>query len=144
MILALTSFAPPARADWLQPDVTYREAQLVLRMALRDTAGHSRDPARLDSLGVALLRLGRLAEAERIFRRSLKLLPRDDAAEAALGKLALFKDRLSEAESLLADAARSDAEALHDLFAVRKQCWLAGEYDEGFGVLLGHRLKDIV
>ena len=118
-------FAAGARADWLQPDISYREALLVLKMAARDTAGHSDDPGRLDSLGVALLRLGRLGEAEKVFRRTLAIRPGDDAAEAGLGKLALFDDRLGAAESLLAGAADSDDGAREDLFSalVRK-----GEY----------------
>lgn len=119
------ALAAPAGADWLQPDVTYREAQFELRMAARDTAGHSHDPARLDSLGLALLRLAHLGEAEKIFRRSLRLARHDDAAEAGLGKLALFSDRLAEAESLLEGAAQSDAGALRDLFAARIR---RGEY----------------
>ena len=56
--------AASAAADWLQPDASLREAQLLLRVAVRDTAGHGDDPVRLDSLGVALMRLGRLSEAE--------------------------------------------------------------------------------
>ena len=117
--------APAAsRADWLQPDGSYREAQLILKMAARDTAGHGDDPGRLDSLGVALLRLGRLAEARKVFQRSLALRPADDGARASLGKLALFDDRLSEAESLLAGV-QDDAGALHDLLAARVR---RGEY----------------
>ena len=62
-LLALASYPAAARADWLQPDPSYREAQLMLRLAARDTAGHAGDPGRLDSLGVALLRLVRLDDA---------------------------------------------------------------------------------
>src|SRR5439155_245306 len=43
--------APAAsRADWLQPDGSYREAQLILKMAARDTAGHGDDPGRLERM----------------------------------------------------------------------------------------------
>jgi len=110
--------AAPARADWLQPDATYRDAQFLLRSALRDTVGHPDDPARLDSLGVALLRLARTDDAARIFRRVLEIKPGDDGAEAALGKLALFDGRVAEAESLLAQAG-DDLETLRDLYAAR-------------------------
>src|ERR1044071_5339277 len=75
VIGALTLAPVPSLADWLQPDGSYREAQLILKMAARDTAGHADDPGRLDSLGVALLRLGRLAEAREGFQRSLALSP---------------------------------------------------------------------
>ena len=54
LILALACVAL-ARADWMQPDETYREQQLLLRLAARDTTGHGNDPGRLDSLGVVLL-----------------------------------------------------------------------------------------
>lgn len=115
----------PARADWLQPDPSFHEAQLDLRAALKDTAGHASDPARLDSLAVALLRLGRLDDAEKLFRRVLEGAPGDDAAHAGLGKLALFRDRASEAESLLAAASPENDGARADLFAARLRL---GEY----------------
>ncbi|MGH7730704.1 MAG: hypothetical protein ACRENJ_05565, partial [Candidatus Eiseniibacteriota bacterium] len=67
--LALVILATAARAEWLQPDASYRDAQLVLRQALRDTVGHGGDPARLDSLGLAQLRLARFAEARAAFAR---------------------------------------------------------------------------
>jgi hypothetical protein len=110
--------AGASQAEWLQPDPSYREAQLVLRMAARDTAGHADDPARLDSLGVALLRVGRLADARPLLERSLETNPGDDAAEAALGKIALFEGRLDEAARLLAHA-ESDPGAVRDLYALR-------------------------
>lgn len=109
--------AGEARGEWLQPDPSYREAQLVLRLAIRDTAGHGADPTRLDSLGVALLRLGRSDEAERVFRRSLAIAPGSAAARAGLGKRALFAGRLAEAESLLAGL--DDPDAARDRFAAR-------------------------
>jgi len=118
LAMALGVAALPARADWLQPDPTFRDAQFLLRSALRDTVGHPDDPARLDSLGVALLRLARTDEAARIFRRVLELKPGDDAAEAALGKLALFAGREAEAESLLSQAG-GELETLRDLYAAR-------------------------
>jgi hypothetical protein len=90
-----------ARADWLQPDPSYREAQTLLRQAARDTANASHLPERLDSLGVALLRLGRLDEARTVFGRALAIDPADSAAHAGLGKLALHAGRVAEAESLL-------------------------------------------
>ena len=116
-LLALTAGA--ARAEWLRPDPSYQEAQIALRLAARDTAGHAQDPARLDSLGVALLRLCRQDEAEKIFRRVLALKPGDAAASAGLGKLALFRDRLAEAESLLAGPGRAEPGATADLWSAR-------------------------
>jgi hypothetical protein len=108
-----------ARADWLQPDPTLREAQLDLREATRDTLGHGDDPARLDTLGVALLRLGRSADARKIFARVLSLKPADASAFAALGKLALFDNHLAEAESLLAAAGNVEDQTIRDLYSTR-------------------------
>jgi len=114
-----------ARAEWLQPDPTLRDAQYALRMAQRDTTGHSDDPARLDTLGVALLRLGRSADAAALFRRVLGLKPGDPSALAGLGKLALFDDRVAEAESLLSTAGNVEEGTLQDLYAarLRRQKW---------------------
>src|SRR5262249_33094681 len=64
-----------AHAEWLQPDPTLRDAQYQLRAALRDTIGHADDAGRLDTLGVALLRIGRTQDAVTIFRRVLGLKP---------------------------------------------------------------------
>lgn len=114
--LAGAAFARPARAEWLQPDPSYRDAQFDLRAATRDTLGHGSDPARLDTLGVALLRLARVADATKIFTRVLALAPGDDAAEAALGKFALMEDRLAEADSLLLAAGANDPAAVMDYY----------------------------
>ena len=114
-----------ASATWLRPDPTYLDAELNLRLAVRDTVGRAGDAARLDSLGIALLRLGRQKEAEGIFRRVLELKPRDAMASAGLGKLALFHDRLAEAESLLAVAGGDDPGTLADLMSARLR---RGEY----------------
>jgi len=113
-----------ARADWMQPDPSYREAQMIQHMAARDTAGHGADPGRLDSLGVALLRLARLGDAEKILKRSLAVSPADPTARAGLGKIALFRDRLAEAESLLTGI-EDDPSAANDLLATRIR---RGEY----------------
>jgi hypothetical protein len=114
-------------AEMLQPDISYREAQLELRVAQRDTAGRGEDAARLDTLGVALLRLARVDDATRIFRRVLDTHPDDPTAQAALGKLALFADRLGEADSLLSLAVARDRERgwVADLYAVKVR---RGEY----------------
>ena len=124
--LALAAAAAPA-AELLQPDATYKDAQMELRMALRDTAGRADDPARLDTLGVAYLRLARIDDATRVFRRVLETHPDDPTAQAALGKLALFADRLPEADSLLgrAVARDRDREWVADLYAakVRLRQW---------------------
>lgn len=119
LVGAVALLAGSARAGWLEPDPSYQEAQIALRMATRDTAGRANDPATLDSLGAALLRLGRQADAEKIFRRVLALAPRDPSAAAALGKLALFRDRPAEAESLLAGMGPEDQGALLDLMSAR-------------------------
>ena len=137
--------AAPALADWLAPDASLREAQMQLRYATRDTVGHGDDLARLDTLGLALLRVGRVPEARRIFERVAAAKPGDPTASAALGKLALWADRTSEAESLLAPAGDVDL-ARADLYAtrLRRGAWaeaatLTEEVgDEGRKPLLEH------
>jgi hypothetical protein len=119
MGVALALASAPARADWLQPDVSYREALMVLRGAVRDTAGHGDDPARLDSLGLALLRVARFDDAAKVLGRAIEASPNDDAAREGLGKIALFRDRPAEAESLLALITTPDAPTTADLFAAR-------------------------
>lgn len=125
-LAVLAGAAPqPARAEWLQPDATYRDAQLELRAARRDTLGHADDAGRLDTLGVALLRLTQLDDAARVFRRVLELKPGDPAASAGLGRIALFRDQRTSAESLL--VAAGDAEGVKsDLLALRlrQERWL--------------------
>lgn len=120
-LLAAALVASAALAEWLQPDPSYRDAQHLLRQAIRDTMGRGDDPARLDTLGVALLSLGRTEEARTVFARVLALQPGDAAALAAFGKLALFADRAAEAESLLSLAVAAGAEpgAMADLYAAR-------------------------
>lgn len=115
-----------AAADWLAPDATYRDALQQLRYATRDTAGHGDDVARLDTLGVALLRLGRIADARKLFERTSALKPGDPAAAAALGKLALWADDTTRAESLLTVAGDVD-QARADLYAtrLRRGAWSA-------------------
>jgi aspartyl protease/tetratricopeptide repeat protein len=125
--VAMLLAASVALADWLQPDPSYRDAQMQLRQALRDTLGHASEPARLDTLGLALLRLGRFDEARAVYSRARAIDPRDAGAAAAFGKLALFADRLAEADSLLgiAVAAGTESEALADLYATHLR---RGEY----------------
>jgi len=122
-MVLLIGFASSARAQTLQPDATYRDAQYQLRAAQRDTLGHATEPARLDTLGVALLRLGRYDDATRMFHGALAHAPGDAAACAGLGKLALFAGRLAEAESLLtlAVATDRDREWVSDLYAAHVQ-----------------------
>ena len=118
--LALAALlAGAALADWMQPDPGYRDALVELRSAARDTVGQPPTAARLDTLAVALLRLGRFADAQGLFERVLALSPGDEAAAAGLGKLALFRDDRARAESLLAIAAKTDHEARLDLYALR-------------------------
>jgi hypothetical protein len=110
--------AAPALADWLAPDASLRDAQMQLRYATRDTVGHSDDMARLDTLGLALLRIGRVPEARKVFERVTAAKPGDPTASAALGKLALWADRTSEAESLLVGVGDVDL-ARQDLYSTR-------------------------
>ena len=107
-----------AHADWLAPDASYRDAQMQLRYATRDTVGHADDIARIDTLAVALLRLGRIPEAQKLFQRTLAAKPGDPAACAALGKLALWSDHLAQAESLLVLAGDQD-QSRADLYYTR-------------------------
>lgn len=117
--LAIVALVVAARAEWLQPDPTLRDAQYQLRAALRDTIGHPDEYGRLDTLGVALLRLGRTQDAVTMFRRVLGLKPGDATANAGLGKLALFENRLADAESLLTAAGNVEEGTLQDLYATR-------------------------
>src|SRR5258706_11988632 len=75
-----------AHADWLQPDASYRDTQLLLRLAARDTAGHADDPGRLDSVAVALLRLARLDQAGGLFGSRPTSHPKHGAGGGARGK----------------------------------------------------------
>ncbi len=128
---------PGAGADSMQPDPSLREALLMQRLAARDTIGFAGDVGRLDSLGVALLRIGRFAEARQVLGRVLALAPADDAARAGLGKLALFRDDLAAADSLLVGPARAgDPDAASDLLAARVRAgrWAeAAELSEAAG-----------
>jgi predicted aspartyl protease len=123
LALLLTLFAVPAawiaRAEWLQPDPSFKDAQVQLRAALRDTLGQGNSVARLDTLAVAHLRLAHLADAKKLFLRVIALQSGDAAARAGLGKLALFEDRPAEAESLLDGALEADDTAPFDLLAAR-------------------------
>jgi len=120
--LALVAGSPaPTRAEWLQPDPSLREAQLALRLAVRDTVGQPLTAARLDSLGAAHLRLGNLAEADRLFTRAAALSPADETAAAGLGKIALFCGSPARAESLLAPVSGRVSGATEDLLAARER-----------------------
>lgn len=123
--LALT--AALASADWLTPDSSYRDAELAVRLAAHDTT-LGVTAARLDTLGAALLKLGRFDEAESAFDRARALAPDDAAARAGQGRIALWRDgRVAEAESLLAPAAREVPQARADLYAahLRRGEWAA-------------------
>lgn len=119
LTLLAATLVSVARAEWLQPDPSIRNAQQDLRYALRDTAGHAGDPARLDSAAVLLLRLARLDEAARLFDRVAAIDPNDASARAGRGKLALFADQPARAESLLSGIESGDPLAAADLFAAR-------------------------
>ena len=116
--LATLAIAVVVHADWLAPDASFRDAQMQLRYATRDTAGHGDDIARLDTLATALLRLGRVPEARKLFERTLAAKPGNPAACAALGKLALWADKTALAESLLTLAGPYEG-ASSDLYATR-------------------------
>ncbi len=117
--------AAPARAEWLQPDPSYREAQMLLRAAIRDTLHHPDEPVLLDSLGISLLRLGRMDDAKVVMEHALELDAEDPVALAGLGKIALFRNDLDTALPLLERAAKIDDTAVGDLFAARVR---AGQY----------------
>ena len=118
--LLLASGLPvPARADWLQPDASFRDARLTLRLAARDTVGQPLTAPRLDSLAVAHLRLGNLDEAGWLFARVVALAPADETTAAGLGKIALFRGSPALAESLLAPVAGRVDGAAEDLLAAR-------------------------
>lgn len=148
LVLAPGSPAP-ARGDWLQPDPSFREAQLTLRLALRDTVGRPLTALRLDSLAVAHLRLGNLDEAQRLFTRVVALAPADEAAAAGLGKIALFRGSPVLAESLLVPVAGRVDGATEDLLAARLRLgrWeaaatLAGESGQAGRAALLRRLAE--
>jgi tetratricopeptide (TPR) repeat protein len=123
--LAATLSGPgTARAAWMEPDPQYREAQMLARIAARDTVGHGNEAARFDSLGSQLMKLGRLDEAHAVYSRAAALDAKDTEALAALGKIALFHDRLTDAEHQLA-AAGAEPGALEDLLDTRER---AGDY----------------
>lgn len=123
--VALALAAPGARGDWLEPDPSLKEAQFLARMAARDTVGHADEPARLDTLALALLRIARLDEAAPLFGRVLELAPGDATARAGLGKIALFRDHLDEAVARLDGLGPEYPGARADLFAARMR---RGEY----------------
>jgi predicted aspartyl protease len=109
-----------AAADWLAPDASLREAMMVLRYAQRDTLGHASDLALLDSLALAHLRVGHVADARKLFERVIAEKPGDPAASAGLGKFALWAGRNAEAESLLV-AAGDVEQARSELYFARQR-----------------------
>jgi len=105
-------------ADWLAPDPSFRDAMMQLRYATRDTAGHPGDLALIDTLATALLRVGRVPEARKLFERVMREKPGDPSASAALGKLAMWADQNARAESLLV-AAGDVEQSRADLYFTR-------------------------
>ncbi|MFI5370572.1 MAG: aspartyl protease family protein [Candidatus Eisenbacteria bacterium] len=120
-VLVMACAAAPGNTQSRAPDASYRDAEMLLRAAARDTVGRGADPARLDTLGVALLRLARFEEATRVFGRVIDLDVGDAAANAGLGKMALFRDALTDADTLLSRALTRDRdpETVRDLYAAR-------------------------
>lgn len=124
--LALLTLAGAAAADWLAPDASFRDAQMQLRYATRDTVGHGDDVAKLDTLATALMRVGRTSEARKLFERTMEMKPGNPAAAAALGKFALWADDTTRAESLLTIAGDLE-QARSDLYStlLRRGAWSA-------------------
>jgi hypothetical protein len=130
--------AGTARAQTRVADPSLRDAEQQLRSAARDTIGRGADAGRLDTLGVALLQLGRFEDATRVFDRALAIDPGDAAANAGLGRIALCRDTLAAADTLLtrALARERDPGTVRDLFALRLRQgrWAdAAELAEGAG-----------
>ncbi|TVQ30749.1 MAG: hypothetical protein EA376_11900 [Phycisphaeraceae bacterium] len=73
----------------------------ALTLAERAVALSPETPVFLDTQGAALLRLGRVEEAERVFRRGLSFDPADLMLTLGLAESLLEQDRDSEAERLL-------------------------------------------
>lgn len=117
LFLALAPAAARAQQDDDVPS-SWHEAQRQVRDAARDTVGRGEDPDRLETLGLALVRLGRWSDAEKVLGRVLAVRPGDRPALAGLGKMALYHHHVADAESLL--VAAGDAEgAARDLYAAR-------------------------
>ncbi|MBO4546429.1 MAG: tetratricopeptide repeat protein, partial [Treponema sp.] len=94
-------------------DAWFRLAQCVYQMNQSEAAleylqsAKKYAPGRSDILnleGMALISLGRLEEAQKIFEAVLKKYPNDVDARFGLAELNLFKGRVSGAESLYSDA----------------------------------------
>ncbi len=116
-LLLAAAFVPAARSQDDLP-TNWRDAQSLLREAARDTVGRGEDPVRLGALGQLLVRLGRFNDAERVLQRVLAVRPADPAALAGLGKIALYRHHVPEAESLLVAAGSAEG-AVRDLYAAR-------------------------
>jgi hypothetical protein len=115
---AALALAASAGADWLTPDASWRDAELAVRLAEHDTTGQSGNTAKLDTLGAALLRVGRFDDAQRVLSRALALSPGDVTAHAGLARIALWRDdALGVAESLLTPVADAEPDARADLYA---------------------------
>jgi hypothetical protein len=116
--VAVAFAAGAAVAELGSPDASYRDALSDLRAAVRDTSGHGTDVGRLGALGDVLMKLSRFADAEKAFRRVRDLAPDDRQALAALGHIALCRQQLEQAESLLVRAGDAE-EVTRDLYVLR-------------------------
>ncbi|NLN11091.1 MAG: tetratricopeptide repeat protein [Acidobacteria bacterium] len=85
-----------------------REVQELLELLDRNR-NRSRNPFSYLALGDLSLREGRLDEAERFYRRALRLDSSQAETQAALGELALARGREREARQHLRKAVRLDA-----------------------------------
>lgn len=103
LVLLAGALAPAdaraAREDELED---WRTWQVEMRAAVRDTVGHSGDPARLAALAAMLTEVARTREAATVWGQVLALQPNDGASLAALGRIALVEGRVAESDSLLA------------------------------------------
>ncbi len=116
VLAALASFGGTAFAQ--DGPLRWVDAQSLLRSAQRDTLGRGMDAAALDTLGIALRRVTRLADAEAIHRRALAIGPDRRETLAALGKVVLMQGRAEEAADLLARAGHAEG-AIADLYHAR-------------------------
>lgn len=114
LVVALTAGGTRAQDGPL----TWKDAQSLLRAAQRDTLGHGSDPAALDTLGAALRRVTRLADAEAMHRRALEFAPERRSSMAALGNVLLLQGRTDEAAEWLVKAGEAEGVAA-DLYAAR-------------------------
>ena len=103
-------------------------------------------PGRVDVLnleGLALITLGRLDEAQKIFEDIQKKYPNDIDSRFGLAELNLFKGRVSGAESLYADALKrnpQNAKALLSLALISAELGKASQAERFAGLAIRSRI----